>query len=60
MDKIPEALEEQSKMPQSLPTGENVIKIHQDDNSNNGDSTYGSIDSSSSIVRALFVRNINK
>ena len=76
MDEIPKVLTEQSKMPQSSLTGEIVPKIPQDDNNDNSDSSYGSIerspdknnidtvpdkiDNSSNIVRAICFRNMNK
>ena len=65
MDQIPKPLPEPSKTQQSSLTGELIPKIPQDDNNDNGDSAYGSIESpdeihnSSNIVRAICFRNIN-
>ena len=63
-------------MPQSSQTGELVPKIPQDDNNDNGNSAYGSIErspdknsidtvpdqinNSSNIVRAISFRHMNK
>ena len=76
MDQIPQPITESSQTPQSSQTGELFPKIPQDDNNDNGDSTYGSIEhspdknsfdtvpdeinNSSKIVRAISFRHMNK
>ena len=76
MDQIPQPITESSQMPQSSQTGELFPKIPQDDNNDNGDSAYGSIErspdknsfdtvpdeinNSSKIVRAISFRHMNK
>ena len=46
MDQIPKHGTEPSQMPQLSPTGEPLLKIPHDDNADNGDSAYGSMDRS--------------
>ena len=75
MDQIPKRLPTQSQTPPLPATGEPVLKIPQDDNDNNGDSCYGSIEHSqdkntidtvpdeikrsTKIVRAICFRQMN-